>query len=249
MGRIKANSLSSGISPGVALELHKLADARHAQWVRGLFQTGKGEYAHGDIFIGVRTPSIRKLAWGNLNLGKRELKGLIRSKIHEERLLGLLILVEKYKLAEQNKDREGELAIYHLYCQHFPWVNNWDLVDVTCPHIVGKFLYQHRQERNILLDWAQSSHLWTRRIAIVSNWWFIRKGDLSMVFRVAAHLLRDDHHLIHKAVGWMLREAGKKDRKRAENFLNRHCQSMPRVMVRYAIERYPQKLRKKYLYR
>ena len=157
-------------------------------------------------------------------------------------MLGLLILVEKYKLAEKEEKDSKKLSIYRFYCAHFSFINNWNLVDVSCPHIVGRYLSNKRKD--ILLDWAKSQHLWTKRIAVVSNWWFIRKGDLSMIFKVARVLLREEHDLIHKAVGWMLREAGKKDLKKTKIFLEKHCQRMPRVMLRYAMKNIQKNLEK-----
>ena len=208
---------------------------------------GKGDYGEGDLFIGVRVPIIRKLAQEGSDLPLGEVKEFVRSKIHEERFLGLIILVEKYKRAEKRGGDRQKVSLYRFYCRHFKYINNWDLVDVSCPHVVGKFLFEQAKQRGILLEWAQSPHLWTRRIAMVSNWWLIRKGDLSMVFQVAKALLADEHDLIHKSVGWMLREAAKRDRKKVEQFLQRHHNKMPRVMLRYAIERFPERLRTKYL--
>ena len=225
-------------------ELQGLANPRYAKKMKVFFKTGPGEYGEGDLFMGVKNPVLRTLAKKNTFLSFSDIKRLVQSPFHEARLLGLLILLERYKLAEKEEKDSEKLAIYRFYYAHFPFINSWDLVDITCPHIVGKFLAD--KKKDVLLDWAKSQHLWTRRIAMVSNWWFIRRGDLSMVFKVARVLLRDEHDLIHKAVGWMLREAGKKDLKKTENFLRKHSQKMPRVMLRYAIERYPEKSRKKY---
>ncbi|MCY4644510.1 MAG: DNA alkylation repair protein [Bacteriovoracales bacterium] len=225
--------------------LNDLADPRYAVEVKRFFKTGKGDYGEGDIFLGIRTPLLRKLAKNHLSLPLRELKWLLRSKIHEERLFALIVLVEKYKCEEKFENESKKRALYLLYCRHFRFINNWDLVDISAPHIVGRYLAD--KDKGILLDWAKSSHLWTRRIAVVANWWFIRNGDLGMIFKVAKLLLDDPHDLIHKAVGWMLREAAKKDRKKAMAFLERHHRKMPRVMLRYAIERYPSSLRKKFL--
>ena len=154
----------------------------------------------------------------------------------------LIILINKYKSA---KDISKRNELYEVYIKHFKYINNWDLVDVTCPHIIGPHLMD--KSRKVLYVWAKSDHLWTKRIAIITNWWFIRNDDLSDVFKVSKILLNDEHDLIHKAVGWMLREAGKKDRKAMEVFLKKHYKTMPRTMLRYAIERLPQSRRQRYL--
>lgn len=229
--------------------LRNLADPRYSKRVRSFFKLGSGEYGEGDIFIGVRSPELRALAKEKRALSLRETEALLKSKVHEERLLALFIVMEKYRREEKRgeKGAQGRARLYRFYCRLFPSVNNWDLVDASCPHVVGKFLMEHPQEKKILLHWAESSHLWTRRIAVVSNWWLIRKGDLSMIFKVAARLLGDSEDLIHKAVGWMLREASKRDFHKTDRFILRHYKNMPRVMLRYAIERYPERLRRGYL--
>lgn len=219
-----------------------LASPKVAERSRSFFKTGKGEYGYGDIFIGIKMPVLRELAKKYIELSFTDVKKLIKSKVHEERLIGLLILMAKYKRAKDDSERN---KLYDIYTKHFKYINNWDLVDVSCPYIVGPHLME--KDRNVLYDWAKSDHLWTKRIAIVTNWWFIRKGDLSDVFKLSKILLKDEHDLIHKAVGWMLREAGKKDLKVLEVFLKKHYQSMPRTMLRYAIEKFPETKRKRYL--
>lgn len=223
-------------------DLASLADPEYAQHGQRFFKTGKGEYGYGDKFIGIRMPDLRVLTKNYIDLGFVDISKLIKSKIHEERLAGLLILVNQYKAAKEETQKD---RIYNFYIKHFKHINNWDLVDVTCPHIVGPHLMN--KNRKVLVDWARSEHLWTKRIAIVSNWWFIRNGDISSVFKISRILLNDEHDLIHKAVGWMLREAGKKDRKALEKFLQRHYENMPRTMLRYAIEMFPESRRQKYL--
>ena len=177
---------------------------------------GKGDYGEGDIFIGIRTPKLRKLASRHLSLPLGVLRHFLRSKIHEERLFALILLVEKFKLEEKRGNEPKKRALYLFYRRHFPFINNWDLVDISCPHIVGRYLAH--KDKSILMTWAKSPHLWTRRVAMVSHWWWIRNGDLSTVFKVAKLLLEDRHDLIHKAVGWMLREADKKNRKKDRGF-------------------------------
>lgn len=223
-------------------ELRKFASEKVAEKSRYFFKTGKGQYGHGDIFIGVKAADLRNLAKNNTTLSVTETKKLIRSKVHEERALGLLILVYRYK---KTKDELEHEKIYKLYISQFKHINNWDLVDCSCAYIVGPYLLN--KDRKILYTWAKSDHLWTKRIAMVTNWWFIRNGDLKDVFKLAKVLLHDEHDLIHKAVGWMLREAGKKDQPALETFLKKHYQKMPRTMLRYSIEKFPETKRQKYL--
>jgi 3-methyladenine DNA glycosylase AlkD len=223
-------------------ELYKLSDPKVAERSQSFFKTNKGDYGYGDIFIGIKMPVLRELAKKHIDISLTDVKKLIKSKIHEERLIALLILVYKFKKA---KDESVKNKIYEVYTNHFKYINNWDLVDVTCPHIVGPYLID--KDRKILYTWARSDHLWTKRIAMVTNWWFIRKGDLKDVFKLSKILLKDEHDLIHKAVGWMLRETGKKDLKALEEFLKKHYKVMPRTMLRYAIEKFPETKRKRYL--
>ena len=223
-------------------EMAKMANSKIAEHSQRCFKTAKGEYGYGDIFIGIRVPELRKLAKNYIDLSLIETKKLIKSKIHEERLTGLLILMNKY---QKSKDEAEKNKLYDIYTKHFKYINNWDLVDVTCPRIVGAQLLD--KDRSILYEWAESEHLWTRRIAIMANWWFIRANDLNDVFKLSKILLKDEHDLIHKAVGWMLREAGKKDLKALEAFLKKHYKTMPRTMLRYAIEKFPEAKRKRYL--
>ncbi len=196
-------------------EIRSLANEEIAKHNLRFFKTGKGEYGYGDIFLGVRTP---------------------------QRLLGLIILANKYS---KDKDEKVRNQLYKIYVSSFKYVNNWDLVDVTCPHVIGKHLMD--KERSILYSWARSEDLWTKRIAIVSTHWFIRKNDLDDTFKIAEILLNDEHDLIHKAVGWMLREAGKRDLEKEEIFLKKHYKNMPRTMLRYSIEKFPEPKRQKYL--
>ena len=223
-------------------EIRALANKERANHSKKFFKTGKGEYGYGDIFLGVRTPQIRSIAKKNISISTTEMKTLIKSKYHEERLLGLIILANKYS---KDKDEKVRNQLYKIYVSSFKYVNNWDLVDVTCPHVIGKHLMD--KERSILYSWARSEDLWTKRIAIVSTHWFIRKNDLDDTFKIAEILLNDEHDLIHKAVGWMLREAGKRDLEKEEIFLKKHYKNMPRTMLRYSIEKFPEPKRQKYL--
>lgn len=223
-------------------ELRKLANKKIAEHSAGFFKTGKGEYGEGDTFLGIRVPETRKIAKRHTDIPLSDVKKLVISKYHEERLLGLVIVANKYAKAKEEAEQE---KLYKFYVNHFKYINNWDLVDVTCPHVIGRHLMY--RDRKVLYKWARSKHLWTKRIAMLTNWWFIRSGDLKDVYPIAEILVNDEHDLIHKAVGWMLREAAKKDMKKTEAFLKKHCKTMPRTMLRYAIERFPESKRKKYM--
>ena len=223
-------------------EIRALANKAIAQHSRRFFKTDKGECGHGDLFLGVRAPKIRLIAKKHIDISITDMQILIRSKYHEERFLGLIILVNKYA---KTKDKKNRNQLYKIYVSSFKYINNWDLVDVTCPHVTGKHLID--KDRTIRYKWAKSEDLWTKRIAMVSTFSFIRKNDLEDTFKIAEILLQDKHDLIHKAVGWMLREAGKRDIKKEEIFLKKHYKTMPRTMLRYAIERFPEAKRQKYL--
>jgi 3-methyladenine DNA glycosylase AlkD len=205
------------------------------------FKTGTGEYAEGDIFIGVSVPVLRKIAKNFMLLTLDDLKALLESTINEERLLALIILTKQY----QNADHRSQEKLYQFYIQNLKHVNNWNLVDASAHLIVGAHLWD--KERSSLVNLARSEILWERRISIVSTWYFIRQNDLAWTFKIASLLLGDTHDLIHKAAGWMLREAGKRDQTRLVTFLNQELHTMPRTMLRYAIEKFPEDMRKIYL--
>ena len=195
------------------------------------FKTGAGHYAESDEFIGVTVPNLRKIAKNFILLTLDDLQVLLASKSNEERLLALIILTKQY----QNEDDQGKEKLYIFYMQNLKYVNNWNLVDASAHLIIGAHLWD--KDRSSLLNLATSEILWERRISIVSTWYFIRKNDLAWTFKIASLLLRDTHDLIHKAVGWMLREAGKKDEARLISFLCDHAHQMPKTMLRYAMER------------
>ncbi len=222
--------------------LKKHAHADKAAFFPRFFKTGKGEYGEGDQFIGVTVPEMRSVAKEFAHLTLEEIAEALNSPIHEERLTALLILVKKYEKATEEKTRK---KIVDFYFAHVHRVNNWDLVDLTAPKIVGDYFIE--KEKKKLYDFAASPNLWKRRIAIVATYAFIRKGKLEDTFRLSELLLNDKQDLMHKACGWMLREAGKKDVKALETFLKKHHSHMPRTMLRYAIEKFPEVQRKAYL--
>jgi 3-methyladenine DNA glycosylase AlkD len=205
------------------------------------FKTGKGEYGYGDIFLGVTVPEIRKIAKKfSQEISLQELTELIRNPTHEVRLCALIILVNKYKKEDKNK-------IYKYYLNHLNAINNWDLVDTSAPHIVGDYLYNNPEKSKILLEFSQSENLWIRRISIVSTFAFIKNNEFKKTLEIAKLLLNDDLDLIHKAVGWMLREVYKRDVDLIKRFLRQNYAQIPRTTLRYAIERMDKEERLLYL--
>jgi len=222
-------------------ELQELADEKQAKILQRFFKTGKGQYGEGDIFLGIKVPVQREVAKKYSGLSLPKIQELLKSKIHEHRLTSLIILSDKYKEAGD----EDKANIFDFYLKNTKNINNWDLVDVTAPNIVGHFLFD--KKKNILYDLARSDDLWKRRIAIVSTFNFIRQQEFQDALALSEILLNDKHDLIHKAVGWMLREVGKKDEAVLEEFLKQHYKDMPRTMLRYSIEKFDEDKRKKYL--
>ena len=221
-------------------ELRQKGDPLRVEHSKRFFKTGKGQYGEGDVFLGLRVPEMREIAKKYKDLPLQSIKVLLNSKIHEERLIALLILV--YKFAKENERRND---IYAFYIKNLKWVNNWDLVDLSAPKIVGEYLLN--KNRKVLYKLAKSKNLWERRIAIVATFAFIKNNDLVDTIKIGQLLLDDKHDLIHKAVGWAWREVGKKDLKVLEHFLDKHADVMPRTALRYSIERFPEKVRKSYL--
>jgi len=222
-------------------DLLKYSDKKKAKIVQRFFKTGPGEYAQGDIFLGITAPMLRILSKQYQSLAFNETLQLLKSRIHEERLLSLLIIILKYRKVVLSEKRK----IYKAYLNHSKYVNNWDLVDVSAKHIIGDFL--KNKDRTPLYKLARSDSLWERRIAILSTFHFIENNDFEDTLKIAEILISDPHDLIHKAVGWMLREVGKRDRDSEERFLKRYYTAMPRTMLRYAVERFPETKRQAYL--
>ncbi|MEJ2610832.1 MAG: DNA alkylation repair protein [Candidatus Thiodiazotropha sp.] len=222
-------------------KLQNLADAGIAMHSQRFFKTGKGEYGEGDRFLGIRVPILRQQAKHFQEMPLKEVTNALKSIYHEERLCALLLLVRKF---ERENERERE-RIYKLYLNQTRYINNWDLVDSSAHHIVGGYLFE--RDREPLYRLVASSSLWERRIAIIATFHFIKKDQFQDTVKLSKLLLTDRHDLIHKAVGWMLREVGNRDRKSEEMFLNRYYKKMPRTMLRYAIEKFPEPLRKSYL--
>ncbi|HEU5234573.1 MAG TPA: DNA alkylation repair protein [Terriglobales bacterium] len=222
-------------------ELGRASDAKRAKNLAWFFKTGKGEYGEGDQFCGITVPALRKIASRYRDLKLSDMKKLLGSAIHEHRLAALLILVEQYKRA----DASARGNIFDFYLANTRCINNWDLVDASARDVVGEHLAS--RSRKILYTLAKSADLWERRIAIIATHAFIRRGDLTDAFNISELLLGDKHDLIHKAVGWMLREAGKQSEPQLVRFLKTHYSAMARTTLRYAIERMPETVRKRYL--
>lgn len=207
------------------------------------FKTGKGEYGYGDIFYGLAVPTSRKIASKYIDIDLKDLGNLIKNKVHEIRLITLIILNTKYKRAKTEKERE---QFVKFYLKNLEYINNWDLVDVSASNILGAYL-KDKDDRSILIKLSKSKKLWNERIAIISTFAFIRNNDLDLIFHFGEYFLDHKHDLIHKSLGWMLREAGKRDEKRLKAFLEKNKIKMPRTMLRYAIEKFNEKERKYFL--
>ena len=219
-------------------------DALHSEEKRVVlprfFKCGAGEYGEGDQFLGVVVPDTRAVARKNMFASLEEVEGLLESQWHEVRLCGLLILVGQCRKSVP-KD------VFEFYLAHTEMINNWDLVDLTAPAIVGGYLLDRPQERERIYSLADSESLWEKRIAVVSTFTFIRNREYDDTYALAVKLMSHPHDLMHKAIGWMLREAGKRDQPRLEAFLDEYATSMPRTMLRYSIEKFPEELRRHYL--
>lgn len=232
----------SAVFDEITERLGEMGDPDIAVHSQRFFKTGKGEYGEGDRFLGIRVPAIRKCVKDYRLIGLMDALELLGSPFHEVRLLAVLLLVDQYARAE---DRSQQAAVYKAYLSHARRINNWDLVDCSADKIVGEHLFS--RSRKPLYRLARSKDLWERRIAIIATFHFIRRGAFEDTLAVAEQLIGDDEDLIHKAVGWMLREVGNRNRKIEEAFLNKHYRNMPRTMLRYAIEKFPEKERLAYL--
>ena len=228
-----------------ASELKALANPSRAFGLQKFFQTAKGQYGEGDIFLGLTVPEVRKVAAKNKNLTFPEIEKLTSSKFHEFRLCGLVILTLQFKSSKELLEHQ---KIFNFYMKQAKagYINNWDLVDVSAP-IIGAYLVSQKDPYPFLEKLSRSKSLWDRRLAIIFTFAFIRAGELDPTIEISQRLLNDDHDLIHKAVGWMLREVGKRDIQILRAFLNENAQAMPRTMLRYAIEKLSETERRKWL--
>ncbi|AEX84669.1 putative DNA alkylation repair enzyme [Marinitoga piezophila KA3] len=217
-------------------EISEFKNSERAEHSQKYFKGNDG-YGKGDKFLGIKVPIIRRFAKKYKDLDFSEIEKFLNSEYHEFRLLALFILTHKYK---KYPDK-----VVEVYLKNIDNVNNWDLVDSSAPHILGAYLYE--KDKSLLYDFAKSNNLWKQRIAILSTFYFIKRNDFSDALRISEILINHEHHLIHKAVGWMLREIGKRNKKVEDEFLKKYYEKMPRTMLRYAIEKYPETERKKYL--
>jgi len=223
-------------------ELNKFADPQRAEHSKRFFKTGKGEYGYGDVFWGLTVPEQREIARGYYGLLLQDIIKLLHSRVHEERFTALILMVHRY----QKGDEKIRTQVFDQYLKNTKWINNWDLVDTSTPQIVGDYCLRHALDDR-LRRLSGSTSLWERRIAILATFAYIRQGKVSLTLEMAQKMLNDKHDLIHKAVGWMLREAHKRKPDEVEHFLSKHAKNMPRVMLRYAIERMPEVKRKQML--
>lgn len=224
-------------------DLHQLSNPEKAKILTGFFKTGKGQYGEGDIFLGITVPQSREIANRYIQADFHTIGKLLQSKVHEHRLVALLILVEQFRKANEKSKK----TIVYFYLKNITFINNWDLVDLSADKILGEYLFD--KNKLLLKKLAKSNNLWEKRIAIVSTFAFIKRGKFDETFKIAELLLNDKHDLIHKACGWMLREVGKRNQKEEEKFLKKHCKKMPRTMLRYAIERFDKKKKEFYMQR
>jgi len=222
-------------------QLVNLSNSEDGLFLQRFFKTGPGQYSEGDLFRGIRVPELRRLSKAHQNITLKQVLQLLHSAYHEDRLLALLILVRKYASATE-AEKSG---IYALYLSHTRFINNWDLVDASAEHIAGAYL--SNKSKDPLYHLSRSCNIWERRIAMLATFHFIKRGKYDVTLGIAEILLKDREDLIHKAVGWMLREVGKRDIQREEAFLRLHYRQMPRTMLRYAIEKFPEDKRKRYL--
>ncbi len=224
-------------------DLQKLADSKKGKELSRFFKTGKGEYGEGDIFLGIAVPEQRKIAKKYYELQLNKIQEFLSSKIHEHRLTSLFILISKFEKGNNKLKKE----IFDFYLKNTRNINNWDLVDLSAPKILGAYMLNHPKEKKILYKFAKSKNLWEKRIAIISTFAFIKNNEFDDAIKIAEILLNDKHDLIHKAVGWMLREIGKRDQKTEEKFLKKHYKEIPRTMLRYAIEKFQKNKKEFYM--
>ncbi len=222
-------------------ELQKLKNPEKAKVYLKFFKTKKGEYGEGDTFLGVSVPEQRKIAKKYFDLSLKELQELLSTNIHEYKMCSLFILIDKYRKSDKTEKKK----IFDFYLKNTININNWYLVDISAPHIIGDYLLN--KDRKILYKLANSKNLWEKRISIISTFTFIKNNQFEDTLKISEILLNDNHDLIHKAVGWMLREVGKRDQKTEETFLEKYHKSMPKTMLRYSIEKFEENKKKYYL--
>ncbi|MDD2757715.1 MAG: DNA alkylation repair protein [Candidatus Pacebacteria bacterium] len=225
----------------VLKDLESKKNNKQAVILSRFFKTGKGQYGEGDIFWGIKVPDQRITSKKFKELPLKDIQNLLDNKVHEVRLTGLFILIERYNISDNKKE------IFDFYLKNTRNINNWDLVDLSAPKILGDFLINNSKETKVLYNLVKSDNLWERRIAILSTFTFIKNNNFEETLKIAEILLKDEHDLIHKSVGWMLREVGKKDKDSEKDFLNKYYRIMPRTMLRYSIEKFDSKEKEFYM--
>jgi 3-methyladenine DNA glycosylase AlkD len=240
-GSLKPKALGRESASSLKARLRERANAVDGMFLQRFFKTGPGEYGEGDVFIGVRVPALRQIASAARGTTVQTMAALLRSPVHEDRALALMLMVQAFAAG----DDAGRRVVYELYLANTRYINNWDLVDLSAAAIVGRWLFTRR--RTPLTRLSRSASVWERRIAIVATHHFIRHGEFADTFQIADRLSGDPHDLIHKAVGWMLREVGKRDGTALRAYLRERVDTLPRTALRYAIERFPEPERLRYL--
>lgn len=226
----------------ITSELRALANPEQAKNLARFFKTGKGQYGEGDIFLGIKVPVTRSLVTKHYKLTELvTITELLHSKYHEERLCALLLLVKKYEKALNKNERK---LYFDLYLQNTEFINNWDLVDLSAPNIVGNYLFNTSQDKNLLFKLAKSDLIWDRRIAMLASFYYIRQKSFDLTLQLSEILITDKHDLMHKAIGWMLREVGKRDKTVLLKYLHAHYHELPRTALRYAIEHFDENEKK-----
>lgn len=235
----------TGETKTITQEIHELANPEKVAILQRFFKTGPGEYGEGDKFLGLVVPQCRKISKSYYQkISDQDLTTLLHSEWHEERQIALFIMVLQYKKADEN----GKRKLYEMFLQNTKYINNWDLVDCNTPHIVGGYIYHHSDQLPVLDKLSSSDLLWDKRIAVLATFYFIAKGDPTVTLKIVDKLLEEDHDLLHKANGWMLREIGKKiDAKILLDYIKENYDRMPRTTLRYAIELFNPDLRKRIL--
>ncbi len=215
-------------------EMEECSNEEKAKLYQRFFKTGPGQYGEGDVFMGLTMPETRAISSKYTEMPIEEVQELLNSEIHEHRMSALLIVIQKYRKANKEEKRK----LYEFYLKNMSRINNWDLIDVTASHVVGDFLFNNKEEKEMLYKLAKSNDLWEKRISVISTFRFIKENEFEDSINISEILLNDKHDLIHKAVGWMLREIGKKDQEIEEEFLRKYHKTMPRTMLRYSLEKF-----------
>lgn len=228
-------------------DLEQNKNSQKIKILSSFFKTKKGEYGEGDIFWGITIPKIREISKKYKNFSLKDIEELLKNPVHEIRFSALELLKNKYRKAVLENDLNLQKKIYDFYLKNSKRINNWDLVDTSAPYIIGDYLLKNKKERGVLFEFMKSNNLWQKRISVLATFPILKAGNFSEIEKIAIYFKDEKHDLIQKAVGWMLREAGKTQKDFLDNFLNKNYKDMPRTMLRYSIEKYPKEIRDKFL--